>query len=88
MSTCLPPYTKMVKSDNGAMKRLAIAAGQLGKVNKLRNARFISIPAKLNLLRSLIISIALHGYEKWGHILNKKMDKKIEDLKICCYLLA
>lgn len=78
-STITPNMT----SETEIKKRLAIATGQLAKLNKLWNARNISMSIKVNLLKSLITSIALYGCESWT--LSKKLEKRIEAFELRCY---
>lgn len=62
-----------VTLDNGIVKKLAVATDQLAKLNKLWNARSISMATNMNLMISLLISTALYGCETRTY--NKKIEK-------------
>ena len=69
-----------ITSDNEIKKRLAIATGQLAELNNVWNTRGIRTSTQVQLLRSLIIPIALYGCESWTY--NKNLEKRIKCIRI------
>ena len=57
--------TKDGRSTSEIKTRLAIATSAMAKLNKIWKSREISIPTKIKLYRSLVLSILLYGCESW-----------------------
>ena len=71
-----------ITSKDEIKKRLAIATGQLAKLNKLWSSRNILLPTKFKLMHSLITSIALYGCEAWTY--SVLLEKRIEAFEMRC----
>ncbi len=72
-----------VTSQHEIKKRLAITTDQLAKLNRLWNSNGISTAIKINLLKSLVTSIALYGCESWTY--NKCLEKRIYAFELRCF---
>ena len=72
-----------ISSATEVKKRLAIATGQLAKLTKICNSKNIRIGTKLQLLQSLIKSIALYGCETWTYSSN--IEKRLNAFEMKCY---
>ena len=75
--------TEDVSSETEIKKRLAMAIGQLAKLNKLWKSSNITTSTKVKLMRSLVISIALYGCETWTF--SKKIEKRIMAFEMRCF---
>ena len=72
-----------VTSTSEIKRRLAIATGQLAKLNKIWNSKNIATGTKIRLMHSLVTSIALYGCETWTY--NTYIEKRIEAFEMRCF---
>jgi len=62
---------------------IAIATQHLSKLKKIWSSKNISMKAKMNLLRSAVISTALYGCESWT--LTPYLEKRIAAFEMRCF---
>ena len=63
--------------------RIAKATAALARLKRIWRDRNISMPSKLHLLRSLVISVFLYAAESWT--LNTEIEKRINAFEMNCY---
>ena len=71
------------RSTNEVKIRAVMAMSSSAKSNKLWKGQTISFGVKLRLLRSIVISVLLYGYESWTY--NEEIVKKINAFEFKCY---
>ena len=63
--------------------RIAKATAALARLKRIWRDRNLSMPSKLHLLRSLVISVFLYAAESWT--MNTEIEKRINAFELNCY---